>query len=390
MSTSPLPTHALQAVLERSRNLAIAAVSTPVLFLTASLAPATALDISFDKPSYTVGDSFTVMSNATQTIYSCKAFFGSPYAMIDMTPIGGATPTKQWSLTKTWNFSGNRTAYASGYDQSGKLLGSSPTVTILVKDAVVAPPTPIIPAPTITSALTADATVGQTFSYTVTATGNPSTYSANPLPAGLTLAGATISGTPTTAGNYSVTISATNSSGSGSATLVLSIAADVQITPPSTPPITPSPTNHAPVFSSTMPLTYKVPNVGGSIEFQLIATDPDSDSIGYTIASSKVGSIVHVNPTTGKGLYTMGSGATSGETLMATATDSKAASSIVQLSFRMDGAATTPGTPKTPTPPTQNSSTTTTKKTGGCGSGSGIAIILAGMSLALLGYRRMR
>src|SRR5438067_1194781 len=81
------------------------------------------------------------------------------------------------------------------------------------------------PPPVITSATTASGTVGVAFSYQITATNNPTSYNATGLPAGLSVNTSTglISGTPTTAGTYSVTISATNAGGTGSATLTLTI-----------------------------------------------------------------------------------------------------------------------------------------------------------------------
>ena len=79
--------------------------------------------------------------------------------------------------------------------------------------------------PVITSSLTANGTVGVAFTYAITATHNPTSFNATPLPAGLSVNQATgvISGAPSTAGTYSVTISATNSHGTGSATLVITI-----------------------------------------------------------------------------------------------------------------------------------------------------------------------
>jgi hypothetical protein len=83
------------------------------------------------------------------------------------------------------------------------------------------------PAPVITSATTATGTVGQAFSYQITASGSPTNYNATGLPSGLTVDRNTglISGTPTGVSTSSVTISAINSSGTGQATLTLTIYA---------------------------------------------------------------------------------------------------------------------------------------------------------------------
>src|SRR5437773_5944620 len=81
------------------------------------------------------------------------------------------------------------------------------------------------PPPVITSPGTATGTVGVAFSYQITATNNPTSYGASGLPPGLTVNTATglVSGTPTTAGTYPVTITATNSRGTGTSTLVITI-----------------------------------------------------------------------------------------------------------------------------------------------------------------------
>src|SRR5205085_1940480 len=85
--------------------------------------------------------------------------------------------------------------------------------------------------PSITSAQSATGTNGSTFSYQITATNSPTSYAASGLPAGLILNTATglISGTPTITGTSSVTISASNAGGTGSATLVITVLP----TPPS-------------------------------------------------------------------------------------------------------------------------------------------------------------
>src|SRR5208282_4127663 len=79
--------------------------------------------------------------------------------------------------------------------------------------------------PVITSATTASGTVGSAFSYQITATNSPTSYGATGLPAGLSVSSSTglISGTPTTAGTSTVTLSATNAGGTGNATLTLTV-----------------------------------------------------------------------------------------------------------------------------------------------------------------------
>lgn len=137
----------------------------------------------------------------------------------------------------------------------GRLLASTGAVT-LDTNTLTAPtgcPTPgtisEAVAPTITSGTPPTATTGTPYSFTVTATGTPTpTYSSTgTLPAGLTLNATTgvISGTPTTPGQSTITITASNGTAPAATnTYTLTVQA-------SSPPATTPPATTTPVASST-------------------------------------------------------------------------------------------------------------------------------------------
>jgi Ricin-type beta-trefoil lectin domain-like/Putative Ig domain len=124
---------------------------------------------------------------------------------------GGSTTDgsamQQWgsgsSLNQQWNF----TSASTG--------GSAPTITSVTAGTV--------------PAGTASGTVGTIFSYTITATGSPTSYNATGLPSGLSAntGNGVISGTPTASGTFSVTLSAINATATGQATLTVTIAPSV-------------------------------------------------------------------------------------------------------------------------------------------------------------------
>ncbi len=141
--------------------------------------------------------------------------------------------------TPPYTFSGKSGGYPPGLTLSSTgVLSGTPTATgtyifsVTVQDHVgasssapftltITPPPP----PIITSPLTATGTVGQLFSYQITASHNPTSFGASPLPAGLSVNSSSglISGTPTAGGVSNITLSATSSSGTGSATLALTV-----------------------------------------------------------------------------------------------------------------------------------------------------------------------
>ncbi len=153
--------------------------------------------------------------------------------------------------------------------------------------------------PVITSATTAAATVGQPFTYTITSNPTAASFNATGLPAGLSLSGAVISGTPTVSGSFSIALSATNSTGqTGSATLSLSISNAAPVIPAAPANLTPTAVSSSQInlswtASTTPGVTYSVfrsttsgftPTAANQIA-QNLTTTTDSDT-GLTASTT--------------------------------------------------------------------------------------------------------
>jgi len=148
-------------------------------------------------------------------------------------------------------------------------------------------------APAITSPLNATGTVNIPFSCTISATGDsPIAFSAQPLPAGLCLNGTAISGTPTTAGQTSITLGASNGAGSDSQTLLLTI------NPPGSAAITSALTASALVnqpfsyqitASGTVPLAFNAANLPAWLSLSgdtLSGTPEDLGKLAVTLSAT--------------------------------------------------------------------------------------------------------
>lgn len=111
----------------------------------------------------------------------------------------------------TLNTNGNLTNNGTIVDAGGTLIGEPGGI--------------IVTAPAITTEILPDGTAGQSYTAMLKATGNNITWSASGLPAGLTLDADTgaITGTPTTDGQFQVTVTATNSVGNIDRTYTLNI-----------------------------------------------------------------------------------------------------------------------------------------------------------------------
>jgi endonuclease I len=142
--------------------------------------------------------------------------------------------------------------------------------------------------PEVTSADTASAALGQAFQFQLAATGNPAFFEAEDLPPGLICSpGGLISGTPQTAGTFTVRVLALNAAGAGTGTLVL----EVEQAPPA---ITALPVAAAirlgqPLSAAT--LTGGAASVPGSFAFQEPAFTPPFGVATRTVVFTPVDTI---------------------------------------------------------------------------------------------------
>jgi len=172
-----------------------------------------------DGTSFAKGSIVTVSADASDLAYG-----GGPGVVSKVEFSVGGTKFAEdtiapYSVSWTPSLSGGYVITAKATDSEGAVRTSTPiTFTVLNESRT----------PVINSLSFLTGKLRMPFQFQVTASDNPSSFIASDLPPGLTCSSnGLISGTPTTLGSYSPTVSASNSLGSGAI-----ITLDLQISPP--------------------------------------------------------------------------------------------------------------------------------------------------------------
>gem|GEM_PF-1640794 len=144
----------------------------------------------------------TLATNTTGVVFRARSL-----------PAGLSLNATTGAISGTPTFEAAHTVVVEA-SKNGETISRPITITVIGQDS-----------PAITGNLSASAKQGEAFQYQITAANSPTSYKATGLPRGLSLNTATglISGTPLVAGNYPVTLEASNAKKS-TATLALAVA----------------------------------------------------------------------------------------------------------------------------------------------------------------------
>jgi Putative Ig domain len=184
-----------------SANNASGTGPVTALTLTVSAASGAPSITSVSTASGIVGTAFTTYhvtaSNGPITSYSASNL--APGLVLD---------TSAGTITGTPSVAGTYTATLAATNAVGQSSPFSLTITV----------TPAATTSSVTSASSASATAGSSFTYQITASNSPVSFNVSGLPAGLSANSTSglISGNPSVAGSYPITISVNNATGTGS------------------------------------------------------------------------------------------------------------------------------------------------------------------------------
>lgn len=174
------------------------------------------IDVTIQNPSVVTPGSATATVGAPFNYQTQATNYPTNYSASGL-PSGLSIDAASGLISGTPAMDGSFTVNLSVTNAAGT---SSGTLNLTVNPA----PIPPVPAPVVTGG-NASGTVGLSFSYKIVATNSPSSFGAVGLPGGLSLDISTgqISGSPSEAGTFTVTLSAANSSGIGTAQLTLAV-----------------------------------------------------------------------------------------------------------------------------------------------------------------------
>jgi hypothetical protein len=219
-----------------------------VLTTTGSCGPATLTGSILNIPvcSGSSGSSGVVsyVTSASSSVSGCLATSGG-------IQITGGTPcvlthnmnlVSPYIFTKDCTDSTGHDAILDFYSYAANSVTIGSTTNVTIQCTFLGVPSAGTLPPVITSSSTASGTIGSPFTYQITATNPPLTgYGASPLPSGLSVNTTTglISGTPTATGVTTTIVSATNSAGTGTQPVTITISpSGCTITPTTAGPYT--------------------------------------------------------------------------------------------------------------------------------------------------------
>jgi PKD repeat protein len=265
-------------------------------YITGALA-AGSQSVSFEAiPNHNVGDVFTITPTASSGLDLTVTVVSGP-ATVATTGVSGATPLSLRVFTVTTTGAGIVTLRATQGGRAAPLPAYS--VNFLQQSFNV------LGLPVITGPTTAPATAGVPFAFTIGATGSPTSFTASPLPAGVTFSTATgvFGGTPSAAGTTVVSLTATNATGTSSpTTLTLTVA------PAGVAPIITGPTS-APATAGAAFVTYTIAATGSPTSYGAaglpagLTVNPVTGAINGTPTAAGV-SIATISATNGVGTGT--------------------------------------------------------------------------------------
>jgi choice-of-anchor A domain-containing protein/uncharacterized repeat protein (TIGR02543 family) len=190
-------------------------VASPASAVTTVQVPASALTVTaafttLTPPVFTSPNPLQVLVVGRAYSFTATATYAPTFSATGLPP--GVTMATSGILSGTPTTVGSYTATLTATNSSGSATQSLPFI--------------VYPVPVINPPLSVTGKLNEPFTYTITASGSPTSYNATGLPTWLSLNSTTgiVSGTPTATGTFTCTVLATNPGATGSATLTITVS----------------------------------------------------------------------------------------------------------------------------------------------------------------------